>query len=63
MPPFGQAMRLIKNPGTYLTLIDGLDKRAVTQLFGRNIQNSHISQPDPLHHLASLGHGQHAVNG
>ena len=61
MSPFGKTMGLVKHPGPYLPLGDGFDKRAIAELLGRDVEYANISETHPFHHLATLRHGEHAI--
>lgn len=59
--PFRQAMRLIENPGTDLTLADRSPESLVAELLGRYQQNADIAHLDFLQYLGALRHRQQAI--
>jgi len=59
--PFRQAVRLIENPGTNLTLTDRSPESLVAELLGRHKQNADIAHLDLLQYLGALRHGKQAI--
>ena len=62
MPPFGQTVGLVKDPGPNLALADQIDKPPVAQLLGRDVENADIAQADPFLDLAPLRQGEQAID-
>ncbi len=61
MTPFGQAVRLVQDPGANFTLRQRFAKGAVAQLFGRDNQDADIAQSNPVQDVRPLWHGKQAV--
>ena len=61
MPPFGKAMRLVKNKAVYLSLLDGAHKAAVTKLLRSDKENTNIAQGYAVEDVGALGNTAHAV--
>ena len=61
MPPFGKAMRLVKNKAVYLSLLDGAHKAAVTKLLRSDEENTNIAQGYAVEDVGALGNTAHAV--
>ena len=51
-------MGLVKNPGPYFALPQNVAHRFVAQLFGRNIKDRQVAQPDSFQHGSPLGRGE-----
>lgn len=51
-------MGFVKDPSADLPVADRLPKGAVAQLLGRDVQQGHVPQTDPVQHLAAFGRRQ-----
>ncbi len=63
LPPFGQAVCFVKDPGADLALRKHLAHALVAKLFRRDEQNADVAEPHTIEYIRSLGHRQQAVDG
>ena len=63
VPPLGQAMCLVKDPGADLALFDRTTNRLAAQLLRSDDQDAGVTEADAIQCIGAFRHGQQSVDG